>query len=124
MRLRLLFADFPFRRSWHGLYEFVPVPDLQQGVQDVDVDEVAAAVLAAAEDLVRDRDDAVDRDGAAHPVVPAAVLEGREIQCRHGNVVVAVVEAISRGGHFEALVGALGVVVLDPRVEFSLGDFQ
>lgn len=119
-----LLADLPFRRSWHCLDEFVPVPDLEQGVEDVDVDEVAASVRAATEDLVRDRDDAVDRDDAAHPVVPTAVVEGLEVECRHGNVVVAIVEALGRGGHLETLVGTLGVVVVDPSVEFSLGDVQ
>lgn len=60
MRLRPLFPHFFFRRSWNGLYKFVAVPDLQEGVQGVDVDQVTASLLATAEDLVGNRDDAFE----------------------------------------------------------------
>ena len=124
MRFCLLFPDFSFRRSWHGLYKFVSVPDLQEGVEDVDVDQVTTSLLAATEDLIRDRDDAVDRDGPAHPVVAASILERLQVERGCGHGVAAVVEARRGGRHFEALVGSLGVVGRDPLVELTLSHFE
>ena len=71
-----LFSHLPPSCSWHGLYEFVAVPDLQESVEDVHIDQMTTAVLAATEDLVRDRDDAVHRDRSTDPVVTASILKG------------------------------------------------
>ena len=120
----LLFPHLPGRRSRHGLYKFVPVPDLQEGLEDMDVNHVTAAVLAAAEDLVGDGDDAVHGDGAAHPVIAPSVLEGLQVKFGRGHVVAASEEARRRRRHLQTLVRSLGVIAHDPFVELSLGDVQ
>lgn len=81
---------------------------------------MAASLLAATEDLVGQRDDAVDGNGSTHPVIPAAVLKRREIKSRCRPLVSPVVEASVRCGHLETLMGSFSVVARDPFVELSL----
>src|ERR1035437_8811178 len=115
-------ADHPLRVAKHGLQEFHPVPDFEDVIGDAHVDDGAAAVLTHAEDLVGYREGAVHRDRAAHPVVPAAVLEGLQVE-RQGcwRRERSAREAIEWRLHGERLVRSLGVVVVDPLVEFALG---
>ena len=125
MRFCSFFPHFLGVGSQNGLDELGSVPDLIERGQHSHVDQVAAALLADAEHLVRDRDHAVDRDGAADPVVTAAIfVEGAQIEGGSGRRVARREEALGGGRHLQTLMGTTQVVVVDPLVEFALGPFQ
>jgi hypothetical protein len=117
----VLFADLTsFACSGDCLQEFVADPELQYAVGDQDVAGAAGIMLADADLLVTDTDDAVAADLSADPLLAVALGSlGKAM-----DVLLGLVE--TNGGCLvtQRLVGSGVVVVAHPLVESRLGDLQ
>src|ERR1039458_2234535 len=76
-------------------------------------------MLASAEELSADGDDAIGRHCAGDPLVAGAINRDRRVEGQVGGE-GASTEALQWGRHTHLLVGPLGVVFVHPRVELLL----
>ena len=115
----MFLADVALAGPGDCLEQLVPNPELKQPVRHQDVALAAAVVLAHADVLPVDADDAVARDTSRNPLLTVALRASHELP-----TLVLAVEPAHRRHIAQRLVRPLRVVVAHPLIESFLCRLQ